>query len=110
MVCTSRYAVCETPLAYASTKQSQVTQAEEPNGGQRTRTAVADQATRPFRKRRPVPTGNTLQTLCLRNCRLVVVSGLDCDVDLFLEIFPAHLVPKWHMLQFGSRSEAVVVR
>jgi hypothetical protein len=35
-------------------------------GGRGTRTLVADQATRPFRKRRPVPTGNTLQNARLR--------------------------------------------
>jgi hypothetical protein len=36
---------------------------ERTHGGQRSRTAVADEATRRFDGSRPVPTGNTLQTL-----------------------------------------------
>jgi hypothetical protein len=36
--------------------------AEQPCGGRRTRTVMADLATRPLERRRPVPTGNVLQT------------------------------------------------
>src|ERR1019366_6716367 len=52
----SRYATFQ--LIYYS-KPMQV---EKPCGGRRTRTVMADQATRLLERQRPVPTGNVLQT------------------------------------------------
>lgn len=54
-------------LPFKQLHYSKPKQVEKPCGGRRTRTVMADLATRLLERQRPVPTGNVLQTQPLRH-------------------------------------------